>query len=116
MLAAVLGGCTPALQSETGVVLSVDSSSPVNVSGFTLRTDDGRQVVFVTDAVAFDQSGFPPEHLREHLALASPVKVTYRVTDGHNSVVRLEDAPSAGAPQAGSEATVHVRPGARSDG
>ena len=95
LVAAVLAGCTPALETETGVVISVDSTSPVSVSGFTLRTADGRQVVFDTDGVVFDQSGFPPEHLREHMSLASPVKVTYRVTDGHNAVVRLEDAPKS---------------------
>ena len=43
--------------------------------------------------VTFDQTSFPPEHLREHQALASPVTVTYQVQDGKNVAIKLEDAP-----------------------
>lgn len=85
--------CSGTLQTETGLVISVQSTGPAAVDGFTLRTPDGRLIDFSTRDTVFDRTGFPPEHLREHLALAQPVRVTYRSTDGRNDVVKLEDAP-----------------------
>ena len=87
-------GCAPTLYTETGVVTSVTSTSLVAVDGFTLRTSDGRSLTFSTRDLPYRDDGFPVQHLREHQALAQPVMVTYRVTDGRNDVVKLQDAPA----------------------
>jgi hypothetical protein len=92
-LVVLVAGCGATLQTEVGIVVAVDSNGPASVAGFTLRTADGRTIGFSTRDTVFDRSGFPPEHLREHLALASPVRVTYQIADGTNAVVKLEDAP-----------------------
>jgi len=96
LLATVLAatGCEPTLHSETGIVTSVTSTSLVQVDGFTLRTPDGRTLTFSTRDLPYRDDGFPVQHLREHQALAQPVMVTYRVTDGRNDVVKLQDAPA----------------------
>jgi hypothetical protein len=91
---AVVTGCEPTLSTETGVVTSVTSTSLVEVDGFTLRTSDGRTLTFSTKDLPYRNDGFPVQHLREHQALAQPVMVTYRVTDGRNDVVKLQDAPT----------------------
>jgi hypothetical protein len=88
-----LAACEPPLETETGLVIAVDAASLTDIRGFTLHTPDGRTIAFATDRVAFDQAGFPPQHLREHMAGADPVRVTYRVDGGRNVVIRLEDAP-----------------------
>ena len=85
-------GCNPTLLSETGLVTDVRSSSLVAIDGFQLRTADGRTLDFSTKDLPYRDDGFPPQHLREHQALAQPVTVTYRVTDGRNDVVKLQDA------------------------
>jgi len=79
-----------------GIVLRVTSTSPSAVSSFVLRTPDGQVLTIATESVTFDKDSFPPEHLREHQALAAPVKVTYVVSGGQNVAVRLEDAPNEG--------------------
>jgi hypothetical protein len=95
-LIAVVAGCGGStLQSASGVVISIDSTSPAAVQGFVLPTGDGQTIRFSTTSTRFDRTSFPPEHLREHMALAQPVKVTYQVQDGVNQVTKLEDAPSA---------------------
>ncbi len=94
-LAAVLllAGCSGTLQTASGVVLQVNGTSLSKVDSFVLRTADGQVITFTVGTIAFDQSTFPPEHLREHQQLATPVKVTYR-TDGDTKVaIKLEDAP-----------------------
>ncbi len=60
-------GCQPTLDTETGVVTSVTSTSLVDIDGFQLRTADGRLLTFSTKGLAYGQ-GFPPQHLREHQA------------------------------------------------
>ena len=87
----VAAGCEPTLQTETGIVVSVDSPSIGVVDGFELRTRDGRSLVFDTSALDF-RPEFPAAHLPEHQRLAAAVTVTYR-TDGERLVVvRLDDA------------------------
>ena len=39
-------------------------------------------------------TAFPAQHLREHQALGQPVMVTYRIVDGRNVVIKLQDAPA----------------------
>jgi hypothetical protein len=85
------------VRTVEGLVTSVTSSSPSAVEGFTLRLEDGQVLDFViTGAIDLGDGGFPGSHLREHQALAQPVRVTFREegTAGavQRVVVRLEDA------------------------
>lgn len=89
----IVGGCDPTLYTDTGIVTNVTSTSLVDVDGFQLRTPDGRTMDFTTKGLPYRDDGFPVQHLREHQALAQPVTVTYRVVDGRNEVVKLQDAP-----------------------
>ena len=84
----------PADRTETGVVVSVQAISLTDVQGFTIRTPDGRTVVF---RVGDLQNGtqFPPGHLAEHRATAAPIVVTYRDDGGEHVAIRLDDAPAA---------------------
>jgi hypothetical protein len=95
----VISAAQPPRQTETGVVIAVDSTSLTNVKGFTLRTPDGRTVVFKLGQLE-NSSQFAPGHLNEHVATAVPVLVTYRDENGDRVVVRLEDAPGAVPPAA----------------
>ena len=94
-LATTLG--QPPRQAETGVVIAVDSTSLTDVKGFTIRTPDGRTVVFTLGPLE-NASQFAPGHLNEHVATAVPVLVTYRDENGQRVVVRLEDAVTASPP------------------
>lgn len=76
-----------------GLVIEVAGSSPARVDWFTLRTADGQQLHFALGPIALDDGAFPPNHLREHQALATPVRVTYRPDGDRLVAVRLEDAP-----------------------
>ena len=81
----------PPRQTETGVVIAVDSASLTDVQGFTIRTPDGRTVTFRLGRLE-NGAQFPPGHLGEHMATANPILVTYQ-DDGVDLVaVRLEDA------------------------
>lgn len=80
-------------QVATGIVIDVQQSGPASVTGFTLRTDDGRVLIFgVGEGLAGD-SGFPSVHLRDHLATAERVAVRYVETDQGPLAIRLADAP-----------------------
>ncbi len=94
--ALILGGRGDEPPSGTtavvGVVVEVTATSLTAVCCFKLRTSDGT-------ILAFDLSGlengvaFPPGHLAEHQATASPVRVWYRGSPGSLVAIRLEDAP-----------------------
>jgi hypothetical protein len=67
-----------------GVLLSVESPSIQQVANFTLRTDDGQELQFTT-APNFNAGvshQMSPGHMRQHMALADPVEVTYRNENG----------------------------------
>ena len=91
---AFVGGslARPADLTETGVVIGVDAASLTDVRGFTLRTDDGRTVEFRIGELQ-NAAEFPPGHLGEHQAAATPIVVTYRQEAGARHANRLEDAP-----------------------
>jgi hypothetical protein len=99
-LAAVVlaGGCSSSSLTATGVVIQVTGTSPSAISSFLLHTADNQVLTFVVGPVTFDQKSFPPEHLREHQALAAPVTVTYQVQDGQNVAIKLADAPVQATP------------------
>lgn len=97
--ALILGGdVTPddgppadALYAE-GVVVAVDARTLTDVRSFDLRTTDGT-------IVTFDLSGlrngvaFPPGHLSEHMATASPILVWYRNEGGVDKAIWILDSP-----------------------
>jgi hypothetical protein len=67
-----------------GVLLDVEAPSIQQVTSFTLRTDAGQELHFVT-APDFNQGvshQMTPGHMRQHMALADPVDVTYRDDGG----------------------------------
>ena len=71
-------------QTARGVLLDVVSPSIQQVDRFTLRTDDGQLLNFVAapDFNANAQHAMTPGHMRQHMALADPVVVTYRQENG----------------------------------
>lgn len=73
-----------------GVLTHIDSTGLTQVTGFTLRLDDGRQVTFRI-GVLENGDQFPPGHLAEHLATSVPVRVSFRQEGGDLVVYRLED-------------------------
>ena len=94
MLAALLVGCAapqPSAQAHVvrGVLLDVEAPSIQKVDSFTLRSDDGQEMHFVA-APDFNQrvAHMTPGHMRQHMALADPVEVTYREDTG--SLVALD--------------------------
>lgn len=79
-----------------GVLLDVVSPGIQQVNSFTLRTDDGREMAFVT-APDFNQGAshvMTPGHMRQHMALADPVIVTYRTENGMFVALSATDATS----------------------
>jgi len=84
-----------ATRTETacGVVSAIEGQTVTTVAGFTLRTGDGRAIAFTVDPGRLEAGSFPSGHLREHLALASPVCVTYRPGEQPAVALRLDDGP-----------------------
>ena len=96
MVLALVAGCSAAAsqpqaktQTARGVLLEVVSPSIQQVDRFTLRTDDGQLLSFVAapDFNAHATHAMTPGHMRQHMALADPVVVTYR--DDNGSLVAL---------------------------
>jgi hypothetical protein len=84
----LLGCAAPAASAPTrtahGVLLEVQSPGIQQVDSFTLRTDDGQELTFVP-ARNFNAGVahvMTPGHMRQHMALAEPVTVTYREDNG----------------------------------
>jgi hypothetical protein len=76
-----------------GVVIKVDASSAVEVTGFTLRGSDGSLTPFRIGVLESGGAAFPAVHLREHLASLLPIVVTYHVEGADRVATRLEDEP-----------------------
>ena len=87
----VLASCSGSASEITGRVLEVHGDLE-SVSGFTLITESGDRLVFVTPAEA-DRFEFPLVHLRDHLLSAEPVVVAYQTSAGALVVLRIDDAP-----------------------
>jgi hypothetical protein len=95
MIALLLVACTPPAQTHTarGVLLAVDSPSIQRVERFTLRTDDG-QVLDFSAAPDFNSGAshaMSPGHLRQHMALAEAITVTYREENGRLIALNATD-------------------------
>jgi len=85
---------TAQTQTAQGVLLDVVSSSLQKVDSFTLRTDDGRELTFVP-APNFNADAthaMTPGHMRQHMALADPVRVTYQEQNGQLIALSAVDA------------------------
>ncbi|HEV7663895.1 MAG TPA: hypothetical protein VGQ62_10205 [Chloroflexota bacterium] len=99
MVVALLAACsapsaTAQPQMVRGVLLDVVSPSIQQVDRFTLRADDGRELAFVA-APTFNQGAshvMTPGHMRQHMALADAVEVTYREENGTLIALSATDA------------------------
>jgi hypothetical protein len=89
----------PPTDPVAGVVTHVDSGGLDAVTGFTLRTLDGRTYQFTIGQLE-NGTEFPPGHLVEHAASSEPILVTFEAHGSQLVVIRLDDAPapSAGVP------------------
>ena len=74
-----------------GTVVSIDQPNLTVVRGFTLRAVDGTVMTFRVEQGQLAKDSFVPGHLREHLALSSPVCVTHARSDA--LAIELRDAP-----------------------
>ncbi len=80
--------------SVRGVLLDVVSPDIQHVDRFTLRTDAGQLLSFVaaSDFNAGAAHAMTPGHMRQHMALADPVLVTYRDDNGTLIALSATDA------------------------
>jgi hypothetical protein len=90
-VAAVVFSGTPQGQQAVGIVTSIDSEGLTDVRAFDLLTPDGQQLEFQIGTLE-NGAQFPPGHLAEHQALASPIRVWYRTEGDARVAFRLEDA------------------------
>jgi len=74
----------------TGILTGIQAAGLTQVTGFSLRTADGRELRFRI-GILDNGAQFPPGHLAEHLATSSPVRVFFRVDGSDLVVYRLED-------------------------
>jgi hypothetical protein len=90
---AALAACGPGAAGPgspvEGVVVDVETEGIADVRGFTLRTGDGRELVFTIGKLE-NATEVSPTHLVEHLASSEPVRVFFRAEDGDLVVHRLE--------------------------
>lgn len=78
--------------TATGIVTAVDQPSLTDVRGFTLRTAAGTELTFSIGTLDLMDGAFPANHLREHMATASPVNVTFATQGDDRFATRLSDA------------------------
>jgi hypothetical protein len=75
-----------------GIVVAVDSTGLTDVRSFSLRQSDGSTVFFQVGQLD-NATAFPPGHLKEHQASASPIRVWFTVRNRLDLIAyRLEDA------------------------
>jgi hypothetical protein len=79
-----------------GVPIDIEAEGFTQVTAFTLRTDDGRQLRFVLGPLE-NATEFPPTHLAEHLAGSTRIVVYFRPDGSDEVAYRLEDAPTHSA-------------------
>ena len=84
------GSLAPVTSPVTGRLTHIDAEGLTKVTAFRLRLDDGRELDFQI-GILENGAQFPPGHLAEHMANASPVRVFFRDEGGHLVVYRLED-------------------------
>ncbi len=90
----VLGACGDPGKAAAGIVVALDAPAG-EVTGFTLRTQQGETITFAIGSLEVDGAAFAASHLAEHAATLQPIAVAYRVENGVNVVHRMVDAPWA---------------------
>jgi hypothetical protein len=93
-LALMSGGCGDPGKAAAGIVIAVDAPAG-EVTGFTLRTQQGEIMRFGIGELEVDGAAFAAAHLVEHAVTLQPISVGYRTQDGRNIAHRLVDAPWA---------------------
>ena len=87
-------GPTPApgslVSPVEGVPVHIDAEGFTKVIAFTIRQDDGTQATFAMGTLE-NGDQFPPNHLAEHLAGGSRVRVFFRDENGTPTAYRIED-------------------------
>ena len=73
-----------------GVPIHIDAEGFTKVTAFTLREDDGTQAT-IAMGVLENGDQFPPNHLAEHLAGGTRVRVFFRDENGTPTAYRIED-------------------------
>jgi len=91
-IALATAACGPAPRTAAGFVVDVKSTSLTQIDSFTLRTQEGTEMVFGVGPLELDGGAFPAGHLREHMALAQAIAVAYREENGERVAYRLADA------------------------
>ena len=87
--------------TATGLVIDVQSTSAVDITGFTLRTADGQLEHYVVGRLDTTSPAFPAVHLRSHLISLIPIVVTYEMDGDQRVALRMVDAvlpPSTATP------------------
>lgn len=87
-----LTACEAAGSTAAGIVVDVEGTTVTDIQAFTLRTEAGKDVRFELGSLDLTNGAFPASHLREHMALASPVAVAYRAEGKRLVAFRLTDA------------------------
>ena len=77
----------------TGVPIHIDAEGFSTVKAFTIRTDAGQEILFRMGTLE-NGAAFPPNHLSEHLAGSTPVRVFFRDKGGELVAYRIEDQPA----------------------
>ena len=90
-----LAACGSSSKVATGIVTDIQEASLADVTGFTLRTQDGRNLVFTIGRLELDGNAFNAGHLQVHRLSAEPIAVAYREEGGNLVAYRLVDAPWA---------------------
>jgi hypothetical protein len=99
----LLCGCAMYPSSPVdGVVVGIDSAGLGQVRSFQLRVANEGGTISLALGPLENATQFPPGHLAEHEATASPVRAYFRVSAGSLVVYRLEDAPVAPSPSGSS--------------
>jgi len=73
-----------------GVPVHIDAEGFTKVTAFTLREDDGTQATIAMGTLEIGDQ-FPPNHLAEHLAGGTRVRVFFRDENGTPTAYRIED-------------------------
>jgi hypothetical protein len=87
------GGSAGLVSPIDGVPVDIEAEGFTKVNAFTIRTDDGRRLRFVLGPLE-NPTEFPPQHLAEHLAGSTRIRVYFRPQGADEVAYRLEDAPA----------------------
>jgi len=96
-LALIVVGCGDPGKAAAGIVIAVEAPAG-EVTGFTLRTEQGETMRFDIGELEADGAAFAASHLVDHAVTLQPIAVGYRTQDGRNTAHRLVDAAWASPP------------------